>query len=172
MGVDKAEVLLPNGAQLIDVAWAALAGADSRFVVGGPRRKGQLGERHLVDRHPGEGPVAGVLTALDHVRGDNPSVILSCDLPGASNEIVQRLIEHLGAADCCVPLVGGIPQWLASSWSRSALPILSANFDRGARSFYDAVEGLSICWLWDSQQGGYRDVDTPADLKAWPSTSR
>src|SRR5688500_7809469 len=82
MGRDKA--LLPVGGRaLVTIAADALrdAGASEVLVIGGDAVALQdLGLTLVVDRWPGEGPLAGLATALAAAH-DEVVAVLACDLP-------------------------------------------------------------------------------------------
>ena len=135
MGRPKAFIEL-DGATLLDRAVAALtnAGAQDVVVVGGDGdRVRAAGHRFVADEHPGEGPLGGILTALESTEAD-VVVVLACDLVDASPLAVASLVGALGTADVAVPEVEGRSQWLHAAWRRSAVEALRAAFERAADS--------------------------------------
>ncbi len=169
MGRDKAFVEV-GGRTLLDRAVAALADAavDPVVVVGGDHdRIVDAGHPFVPDQHPGEGPLGGILTALDALETD-VVVVLACDLVDASPLAVSSLVGALGAADVAVPVVEGRAQWLHAVWHRRAAPVLAAAFAAGERAPRRAVEGLVVVEILDGSPCWYADADTPADLPAEP----
>ena len=85
MGTDKAFVEV-DGRPMAGRVAAALraAGAAEVLAVGGDLdRLPSLGfDRAVPDRHPGEGPLGGLLTALA-AAGHDVVVVLACDVPAA-----------------------------------------------------------------------------------------
>lgn len=174
MGADKAFIAV-GGVPMVLRAVTALraAGAHPAAVVGGdgPRLQG-LGLSHVSDRYPGEGPLGGIITALD--AADAPLVmILSCDLTEPSPEAVAAVLDHAAAvetADVAAPVVGGRRQWLHAAWRAACLPALEAAFARGARGPSQAASDLAVATVpepeggWTS--GAFCDADRPADLPA------
>lgn len=168
MGRDKA-LLVVDGQALAATAAAALteAGAAEVFCVGGDDEAlGALGLTVVADRHPGEGPLGALVTALAHA-GEELVMVLSCDLPDASPRAVQAVVEALGAAPgaaLAVPVHEGRRQFLHAAYRRRSLPAWEAAFVSGERSLHRPatdlhaveVEGLDPRWL--------HDADDPRDL--------
>ena len=165
MGRDKALIEI-GGRPLLQVATDALAaaGLDPIVVVGGDASAiGALGHDHVADRHPGEGPLGGIISALAAVPNDT-LVVLSCDLTDASPIAVSSVIGALGDADVAVPVVDGREQWMHSAWRRRSLSLLEAAFAAGHRSVAAGAEGLRVSRILDGDPCWYHDADTPDDL--------
>jgi len=168
MGRDKA-LLDVGGRPLAAVAAAALegAGATEVFCVGGDLDAlAEHGLAVVADRHPGRGPLGGLITALGHGEQD-VVVVLSCDLPGAAADAVQAVVRALDAApwaDLAVPVHEGRRQLLHAAYRRRTLAHWEAAFAAGERSLHRPaghliaveVDGLDASWL--------DDVDEPGDL--------
>ena len=117
----------------------------------------------VADRWPGEGPLGGIITALEAVP--TPVVaILSCDLTDASAVAVRSVAGALGDADVAVPVVDGRAQWLHAVWRRALLPDLHAAFSAGIRAPRHAMEGRRIAQLLDGDPCWFHDADSPEEL--------
>lgn len=169
MGRDKALIPVGDG-HLIDRAIGALraAGALEVVVVGGDAA-GLIGkgDRWLADRWPGEGPLGGVITALEAATTD-VVVVLACDLTGPTAEGVWLVLDELAGAEAsiavAVPRVDGRRQWLHGAWRRSALADLEAAFGRGVRGPRGAVADRALV-IDHAPLEWFHDADTPADLQ-------
>lgn len=177
MGVDKA--LLPvRGKPLIrHVAEAVSPVAARILIVGGAPELAvvALGEHSArdidwcADRFPGEGPVGGVATAFGELADDeNVLVTVACDLVDLDGSQLTHLGNELvrTAADVCVPLVAGRPQWHICVWQSSAHATLAENFASGARSFRDATRGLRRTETVTTTFTAH-DLDTPAEVESY-----
>lgn len=161
MGADKATILVgevPMARRVSDALTAA--GCAPVIAVGGSIADARLiGIDHVVDDHPGEGPLGGILTAL---AVSAPSVVVACDLPRLDAGTVGRLIDALGhhhAAIACTDR----PEPLCAVWSAAAAPLLRASFSAGERAVHRAIDGLDVAWVKvDGDQ--LRNVNTPDDL--------
>ncbi|MCB1015525.1 MAG: NTP transferase domain-containing protein [Acidimicrobiales bacterium] len=168
MGRDKA--LLPVGARplVLRPVEALRAAAAARVVVvgGDVRALSGLGLEPVADRHPGEGPLGGLVTALGAV--DEPVVVvLACDLlhpaPEAVTAVVDALVRHPDAA-WAAPVVDGRRELLCAAYRRDRSTHWSDAFVAGERSLRgpaSAVPGVEVAGL---DPRWFRDADRPADL--------
>ncbi len=170
LGRDKALVAL-GGRPLAAIAAAGLieAGADGPVLAiggNGPALR-RLGLEPVPDRHPGQGPLGGVVTALSTARHE-VVMVLACDVPGAHAAAVALVVATLAGApdaDVAVPVLDGRRQPLHAAWRRSALPRIGAVFDRGERAVRRALEDLASVDVTGVAPEAVADVDTPADLE-------
>jgi len=168
MGRDKALIEV-DGRPLVQAAADALiaGGASEVVLIGGDAvALAPSGLYIVADRWPGEGPLGGVITALDR-PGHDVVVILACDQPGAAGLAVASVAGALGRADVAVPNVGGRRQWMHAAWRRNAVGPLLAAFEAGERSLHRAVSSLEMTEVLDGDPGWYADVDRPDDLMNW-----
>jgi molybdenum cofactor guanylyltransferase len=165
MGADKA-LLVVHGRSLavrVDSALRA-AGADRVVAIGGDiDGLRALGLDGVVDQHPGEGPLGGILTALDATTED-VVVVLACDLPGADPGAITAVVDALGEADVAAPLHDGRHELLHAAYHRRAQPVLAAAFAAGVRAVHKACRNLTIASVTGVDPAALADVDTPADL--------
>lgn len=182
MGSDKAFIEI-EGEPMVARAAGALraAGAAPVLVVGGDHaRLSALGLDHVPDRHPGEGPLGGVITALGALgpldgSGPDAVVTLPCDVKAPDPAAVRLVIERLAdptdrseagppPADLVVPLGGGVPQWMHAGWHRSCLPRLSQAFATGARGLGEVARQLRTVAVEVPGTSWFADADRPEDL--------
>lgn len=182
MGTDKAFIEI-EGEPMVARAVGALraAGAAPVLVVGGDHaRLSALGLDHVPDRHPGEGPLGGVITALGALgpldgSGPDAVVILPCDVKAPDPAAVRLVIERLAdptdrseagppPADMVVPLGGGAPQWMHAGWHRHCLPRLSQAFATGARGLGEVARQLRTVAVEVPGTSWFADADRPEDL--------
>jgi molybdopterin-guanine dinucleotide biosynthesis protein A len=170
MGTDKATLVVDGVALARRVADALVhAGADEVFAVGGDRAAlAELGLNAVDDRHPGEGPLGAVITALAAARRD-VVVVLGCDLPAVSSATVARLADTLttAGADAAVTRVDDVPQVVVASYRRRVRPTLEAIFAEGGRSLRGALEWLDVTWVDDVHPGVLVDLDGPDDVRRY-----
>ncbi|MDQ3304873.1 MAG: molybdenum cofactor guanylyltransferase [Actinomycetota bacterium] len=170
MGRDKALVDV-DGRALAAIVADALhgAGADGPVLaIGGDRPAlARLGLETVADDHPGEGPLAGIITALACARHE-VVVILACDLPGVDAGTVRLVVRALvGDGDAGVAAAvdeGGRLRPLHAAWRRSVLPQLQTAVDRGERAVHRVLADLVVVPVDGVGPWALVDVDTPADL--------
>lgn len=143
MGQDKA--LLPfRETSLIDSVAATVARlTGSATIVGPPERYAHLPWPAIVDRRPGEGPLAGIETAMLAATASRV-LIVACDMPGLEFPLLQRLSEAR-QADCVLPRTpDGRMHPLCAIWSANLLSKVQAALDRRHRRVLDALQGADL----------------------------
>lgn len=149
MGVDKASLELDGerlGARAVRILRAELSD-----VVVVSRQIGEhsdLGAEEIADRRPGNGPLAGLDTALAHAGG-RAVFVLACDLPKVSRELVSHLLEaatsHAASGDAAwavVPSHAGRLQPLCGVYSPRCLPETENRLDRGELRMLDLLSAI------------------------------
>lgn len=170
MGRDKAFIEV-GGVALGSVVASALRGAGAVEVVavgGDVDRLGALGGFDAVvpDRWPGEGPLGGILTALESCRSDLV-VVLACDTPTVSAACATALLGSLGPNDVAVGSVDGRRQPLTALWRRSAcFEVLRSAFDAGERAPRNVLASLRVVDV-ELDPCEVADVDRPEDLSRY-----
>ncbi|HEX7097283.1 MAG TPA: molybdenum cofactor guanylyltransferase, partial [Acidimicrobiales bacterium] len=143
------------------------AGAARVIAVGGDAPAlGRLGLDVVPDQHPGEGPLGGVLSALDALPGFALVAVLACDLLRPSPATIRSLADHARGADAdvAVPAVDGRPQFHHAVWRPRAAPVLRAAFDAGERALRRAASSLQVAVVEGLDPATLEDVDDPAAL--------
>ena len=130
--------------------------------------------RVVVDTAPGEGPLAGLITALDTADTDVVLVVAG-DHPQLMPDVLRHLVEVLEVSGREAVLLGdddGRPQPLVGAYRRSAVPALRAAFANGERRAGSVVDHLDVLVLppdeWrasDPAAMTLRDLDTPEDVE-------
>jgi molybdenum cofactor guanylyltransferase len=143
----------------------ALAAAGCRPVVivgGDPDELQPLGLPFVADRHPGAGPLGGVITALEAVGGD--VVVAACDLPELDAATVLALLDASedDAAAVIVAVTDRLEPALAR-WPHRTLTALHALFDAGQRSLQAAVLAVGHVEV-PVAAAALRNINTPGDL--------
>ena len=163
MGRDKAFDEVDGVAMVMRVA-AALraAGCDPVFAVGGNRDAVEaLGIGFVADRFPGEGPVGGVISAIDACDTAGV-VVVACDLPHLTADTVRSLMEPTGTAQVMVAFTGRV-QPLCALWTRQALPHVRDAFAEGERRLTAVLARLEIAQVPANPQD-LANVNTPGDV--------
>ena len=159
MGRDKAQLPFRGGTLCAAVADAVREAAGTAILVGNPALGG------IPDRYPGEGPLGGILTALDHTSAEW-NLIVACDLPQLTAGFLRRLLDAAEAAGCDALLphsAGGRPQPLCAVYRRSTRQVLEERFRTGTRKVTLALEGLGVHRLEVSEVLQFQNVNTPED---------
>lgn len=170
MGRDKALLPVDGRALAARVAGALeRAGAEPVVAVGGDLAGlGAIGLTALADPRQGDGPLAGIATALREVPGPDVVVILACDLVDADPDAVVAVVEALAAAPdalVAVPDVDGRLQPLHAAWRRAALPEVARRLAAGDLAVRAAFDALPTVRVEGLAPGAFRNANSPADLR-------
>ena len=110
-----------------------------------------------IDDESREGPLAALAAAP---AGD--AVVLACDLPFVSVDLVRRLATRPGTA---VPVVAGRVQPLCARYSAEALAVVGALVTAGERRMTALLDAVDVEWLHDfAPAREFADIDTPDDV--------
>jgi molybdenum cofactor guanylyltransferase len=163
MGLDKARLPFHGGHLAEFVARAVEAAAGSAVLVGDPALYGDFGYQVVADLYPGEGPLGGILTALDHTRADW-NLVVACDMPGLSAGFLSRILdaaEQRGRAVLMPAGPSGHPEPLCAVYNRRARPEIEAAFGRGERKITASLAGLGVEILAVAEVAEFQNVNTP-----------
>lgn len=149
MGRDKALLPFEGTPMAARVAQALRdGGCDPVVAIGGAAEAlAPLGLATVSDRWPGEGPLGGVITALEHFAQHHAVVVVACDLPQLSPMTVATLIHELMKTSPNTDVAMAItdqPQPLCAAWRPGAAAQLSASFADGGRRLLDALSNLRV----------------------------
>jgi len=151
MGLDKARIPF-RGRPLAEHVASVLAEVVSEVVLlsrdaDDPRFPGWT---IVPDRRPGEGPLAGLESALDHAGG-RAVFLAACDLPGLTSELIRhvvgsgRALEELlrsPRAEARVPVFEDRLQPVVALYSPACLAEVEAALERGERALYRLLERI------------------------------
>ncbi len=168
LGVDKARVLL-DGETLAARCARALATVCSPCIEVGSAASGL---RCVREEPAGQGPLAAFVCgvrAFDAGTGVDV-MLLACDMPHVSVELLQCIAERPAAA--VIPVVGGRAQYGCAKYGGAVLDAMCEAADSGTRHF-KWLEGSAwhaeIEWIDEAVWGAFggesafRDVDTRDD---------
>jgi molybdenum cofactor guanylyltransferase len=179
-GRDKALVEFGGTPLLLQIVKLAQACVSPVTVIASAERYRHLGvDLEIVeDRWPGEGPLGGIITALQHSAAIAPpcrwSLILSCDMPFLSREWLQYLVSRALAArsdtQIILPYTAHGPEPLCACYRTDAVAALRNVFDSGVRKVTAALKQLPTevldesAWKrFDSAGQLFSNMNTPAD---------
>jgi molybdopterin-guanine dinucleotide biosynthesis protein A len=161
MGAPKSLIPIDGVPMARRVADAMRRAGCGRIVAVGPRHLA-AGLRTVPDRHPGEGPLGGILTALGAASGD-PVVVAACDLPWLDASAIEALLAHVDDdVDVVVARTSRLEP-LCALWQPSAAAPVQRAFDGGERAVHRALKGVRVLAAAVAE-GALTNVNTPADL--------
>jgi molybdenum cofactor guanylyltransferase len=150
-GQDKALAHL-GGRTVLERTLELLRGSGVReaFVVGPRAKYGHFEAKCVNDKWPGEGPLGGIITALDKTvinkYGYRWNLILSCDMPFLTMEWLHFVVERALQSDAEVVVPKSAHGWepLCACWRTSAVEIMLPLFEAGTRKVTDALNALRV----------------------------
>jgi molybdopterin-guanine dinucleotide biosynthesis protein A len=165
MGRDKALLPYRGGVLAEFVARAVKLAAGSAVLVGSPSRIAHLGYPVLRDIYPGEGPLGGILSVLEHNAAEW-NLIVACDMPEISAGFLSGLLdaaEHEDA-DALIPAgPSGLLEPLCGVYHRRSREALYRAFAAGIRKVTAAFPGLRIAVFPVPELTPFQNVNTPED---------
>ncbi len=168
MGQDKASLRI-DGVPLFLRARKALELVCSRVQVSGMRP--DLAATDLpafADTHPGSS-----LGGLHNALSNSPTewvLVLPCDLPFPSPELLRTLLAQRDGATAVIPRTAAGPEPLIACYHRSLLPVLEAQMAQSNLRLTDLLEILQPRYLDENQlPAGWRraltNLNQPSDLE-------
>jgi molybdopterin-guanine dinucleotide biosynthesis protein A len=116
-------------------------------IVAPPNKYATFGAQIVEDRWPGEGPLGGIITALEDAVQSTAqpewNLILSCDMPFLTSEWLAFLSERAGRGKAQVVFPHSVsgPEPLCACWQTAAAAKLRSGFDGGVRK---VTEGIAL----------------------------
>ena len=111
-----------------------------------PGRFDTAGAMEVVDRRPGEGPMAGLEAAfLD--TGADAIFLTGTDLPFGDPALARYLVEQLGSHDICLIRSAKGHEPLFAVYSSRCLPSIQKALEEGRRSMYTVIEQMDTLEL-------------------------
>jgi molybdopterin-guanine dinucleotide biosynthesis protein A len=161
MGTDKALLRWQDGT-LLDHMMRKLGAITNTVRV--------VGRGDLPDRHPGQGPVEGIATALGTTETTN-NLIVAVDLPYIEEAFLKFLADRLHASRSGAVICDITPQMpLCLGLSRNLLEAVDQYLDSGGRSVRGLIESVAHETVTECQltEGGFspemfRNLNTPDD---------
>jgi molybdenum cofactor guanylyltransferase len=176
-GRDKALVEIDGVAMLLRMRTLLRAVAHPVNVIAPPLRYAALGIASISDRWEGQGPLAGIITALLTSRESESVVewnlIVGCDMPFLTHEWLAYLVERslASGAEVVTPRSAQGPEPLCACWRTSAATKLQRAFDGGVRKITEAMKSLTMEVVdevelkrFDSAERLFWNMNTAADF--------
>ena len=169
MGRDKA--LLPfQGRTLAEAVQEVVRDAAGSVALVGRTQFLHLAHSGLVpDIYPGEGPLGGILTALQNTTADW-NLIVACDMPGLTVDFLRELLEaaERSNADALVPAgPSGRLEPLCAAYHRRSRQPLYAAFAGGVRKVATALEEVRAVTWPVTEMSYFQNVNTPEEWAAY-----
>jgi molybdenum cofactor guanylyltransferase len=181
-GRDKALVRFGATPLLLQIGQLVRICTSQVAVIAGAQKYSELAANLEIieDQWPGEGPLGGIITALQHTAATERSVewnlILGCDMPFLTAEWLQFLVAHARESNkeiqVVLPHSAHGPEPLCACYRTSAADALKNVFDRGVRKVTQALKEVrtevlddSVWKRFDSAGRLFWNMNTPPDFE-------
>jgi molybdenum cofactor guanylyltransferase len=165
MGSDKARLVV-NGETLAARSARVLTAVCDPVVEVGP---GVSGLPAVLEEPPGAGPLFALLAGVGALGGPRSAVLLACDLPHVTPELLRLLVEWPGSGTV-IPVVDGRFQYACARYGPAAFDAARVSLRHGSTSLRD-IAGSDCEYISEAEWGAvasaldFADVDTPEDLR-------
>jgi molybdopterin-guanine dinucleotide biosynthesis protein A len=163
MGRDKASIVLGGRTLAKRVAdELSLAGCAPVVAIGGATQELPT----VADSFPGDGPLGGIVTALEHFYGHDAVCIVATDLATLDATTIRALRRSAAqsGADVAVARTDRLEP-LCAVWRPVVAPYLRACLEAGLRAVHGVFGQLDIVEI-DVDPGVLLNVNTPDDLRS------
>lgn len=172
MGTNKALLRFASGETVIGRIAGRLRPlcADLLLITNTPDEYAFLGLPMHADAHPGASSLGGIATGLLHAACDR-AVVLSCDLPLVSADLLAHLLALPFDYDLLMPFIAGRQQPLHAIYSRTCLPAIQAQIAAGDLKIIRLMDTLRARVVTESDLHpgwlpSFRNMNTPEDWEA------
>ena len=113
------------------------------------------------------GPVAGIYTGLAHSK-TNINIILSCDIPFVTTELLQFLLRGSKNYDVTIPAYNGKTGPLTGIYTKSCLPVFREQLDQKQLKLHQVLKHLKVRVVEVKDrfpEEVFYNIKTPDDLK-------
>lgn len=175
MGRDKALLSVGGQELLLRLAHLAAPLVTSTAVIAPPGRYEALlqplGIEQIADLRPGQGPLAGIETALAN-SSSTWNLILACDMPFVDSAWLATLVGATPKQPPGVLCVASAlqsekeiqPSPLCACWHKDSLPLVTAALEQGRRRVRDLLASLNTQYLFPVHPRLLANWNSPTDV--------
>jgi molybdopterin-guanine dinucleotide biosynthesis protein A len=172
-GVDKARLVV-DSTPLIERAVELLRDwfAEVLIVSNGRRRYDFARVKVVADVKPNCGPLMGLYSGLK-VSGHEHNLVLACDMPYVSRELIKMMMEAAGGYDVTTPVVNGYREPFLAVYHKRALAIIKKNLDQDRYKMTGIFAQMNVYDIpeeqlrrIDPELKSFFNINTPQDLEA------
>ena len=167
MGQDKS-LLLVEGKPLIHHIYRQLQGQFDDILVStnDPAKHAFLGARSAPDRETGQGPLAGIASAVEAARHERVFVV-ACDIPVIDLDTAKRMVVLAEDFDCVIARSSVGHEPLFAVYRKSALPAMRAVLEAGERRISAIFSRVRTHYFDLGPAPWYRNLNTREGLAAF-----
>lgn len=125
----------------------------------------------FADVIPDSGSLGGIYSALYHSKTTH-TIVIACDMPFVSADVLRLMQTHADNADVVVPTVEGYPQGLHAIYSKNCLEPIRAKIESKRLKVIGFYEQVRVTYLDEtaletvnSDGLAFMNVNTPEELE-------
>ncbi len=125
----------------------------------------------FADVIPDSGSLGGIYSALYHSKTTH-TIVIACDMPFVSADVLRLMQTHADNADVVVPTVEGYPQGLHAIYSKNCLEPIRAKIEAKRLQVIGFYEQVRVTYLDEtaletvnSDGLAFMNVNTPEELE-------
>ena len=155
MKEDKGLVLFNRKALVEHVIDAVRKVTDNILIVTANSAYQQFGVPCIEDEMKDKGPLGGIFTGLTH-SSTKKNLLLGCDMPFLSGELLQALTRNCGVEDVLLTEHRGLAEPLCSVYDRSCITHIRSLLEKDQLKITDALAGLKTRVISFDKEGWFR----------------
>ncbi|MCH7614011.1 MAG: molybdenum cofactor guanylyltransferase [Candidatus Marinimicrobia bacterium] len=153
-----------EGKSILDRTWDACIDFEHRFVIG-KKKPEDLKIPFIQDELEIQAPINGLYTALKYTTTDW-NLLLSCDLPLISNNILQKLwIARSHDTDAIVPLANDKAQGTCAFYHKKIFPFVESAIHNANYSLYSLIDKLDSINIKFGNDKRFWNMNTKKDYE-------
>ncbi|RDW20169.1 molybdenum cofactor guanylyltransferase [Oceanobacillus arenosus] len=118
-----------------------------------------------VNEYTGQGPLAGIYSAMDRYVGEW-YIVLPIDVPFIESSVIERLIEQISPeVDAIVPVVAGKLQPLISIYQFNVKQIIQEQLDSGSRSVKSVLDNCRVKYVAIDEAEPFVNINSQLDYE-------
>ena len=168
-GRDKS-TLLVGGQTVLERQLQALADVSDDILAIGGAAPADPRLRHVADRRPGQGTLAGLEAALEAARDDSV-LLLACDMPLVTSSLLAYLVRLAPEADAVVPRTDRGYHPLCAVYDRRCLAAVGRRLDAGSLALQGLLQEITVRIVeapelaqFGRESRLFANANTPSDL--------
>jgi molybdenum cofactor guanylyltransferase len=116
------------------------------------------------DIYRGQGPLAGIYSAMDEVFADW-YFVLPTDVPFIEKWVLEQLVQYTDSAvQAIVPIVCGKEQPLIAIYHKSVKNMIADQLSKGKRSLRNILEQIDVKYEKINNEKPFRNINRPEDI--------
>ncbi len=168
MGEDKALLEVDGKPMIQYVSEVLRATCDEIIIASSNEKHAKFGDFMVEDTPKGMGPIAGIQAGLQAAKYEQ-SIVLSCDTPFVTKEILEVLKEQCQGERITLASCEGKLQPLIAIYSKAVSMTIAQSLNNNERSLMQLQEtcNAKVIHFDASKAKAFENINTPSEWKQW-----